>query len=110
MLSLLPLSLKTHNNNIFIFMGWVERISYLIYSIPQFFKNRNQQDASGISPLFIGLAIFTSVLDTLSAWIFSWGSPSLYGAPISIGFHLILLYQWFSLKKIKHHEQKLLFT
>ena len=59
MLSLLPLSLKTHNNNVFIFMGWVERASYLIYSIPQFFKNKNQQDASGISPLFIGLVIFT---------------------------------------------------
>ena len=101
MLLMLPIALHQHSTTLFITMGWIERISYWLYSVPQLIKNRRQKNAVAISPWFMGLAIFTALCDSMAAWSFAWGPSSLYGAPFSVVLHCVLLYQWFSLKQAK---------
>jgi PQ loop repeat. len=84
--------------NLFVWMGWVERIAYWLYSFPQLKKNYDNKSAACISPIFIIIAVVTSLCDSISAWTLSWGPSSLYGAPIALLVHLVLLYQWFSLR------------
>lgn len=78
---------------VFIALGWGERVFYWLYSVPQIIKNYKDEAALAISPYFVVIALIISVLDGASAWLFHWGSPSLYGAPIAIIIHLLLLYQ-----------------
>lgn len=111
MLLLLPFALQHNVNELFIIMGWIERLGYWLYSLPQLIKNHKQKNSTAVSPVFIIFTIITSLLDTISAWSFSWGSPSLYGAPLSIALHSVLLYQWFALKNIQQsNEKQLLYT
>lgn len=93
---------KHINPMIFIIMGWVERSCYWFYAVPQIFKNRHLRSAASISPWFIGIGLITGICDTTSAWIFNWGSPSLYGTPIAIALHLWLFWQCFKLRVKKH--------
>lgn len=80
---------------LFIWMGWLERIADWGYCIPQFFKNRSIAKADAISPTFLILAILTPICDSISAWCLNWGPSSLYGAPIAIIMHAVLLAQWY---------------
>ncbi len=84
---------KVATPNIFIIMGWVERIGYWLYILPQLFKNHRLHSSAAISPIFVGIGIATAICNTISAWVFHWGSPSLYGAPIAIVMHVWLLWQ-----------------
>ena len=84
------------NSPLFITMGWIERIGYWLYLLPQILKNRSEQHhnaAKAISPTFVFIGLLTAILDSISAWSFSWGSPSLYGAPIAVALHFWLLLQ-----------------
>lgn len=96
LLFLIPtLAYPAHWMFLFVTMGWVERLCYWGYSIPQYFKNKAIHRADAISPTFLILAIFTAICDAISAWCFNWGPSSKYGAPIAIFLHLLLLYQWY---------------
>lgn len=95
-LFLIPtLSHPQHWMFLFVWMGWVERICYCCYCIPQFIKNKQIKRADAISPTFLALGIFTALCDSISAWCFHWGPSSLYGAPIAIILHAALLIQWY---------------
>ena len=85
---------------LFVSMGWIERLGYLAYCVPQIIKQFQFCDqVRAISPWFIVLTLLTSILDTISAWAFHWGSSSLYGTPLSILLHFILLWQIYRFKK-----------
>lgn len=88
---------------LFIAMGWVERICYWGYSIPQYFKNKKTYRASVISPVFLIVAILTALCDAVSAWCLHWGPSSLYGAPIAVALHVVLLSQW--VQSLKYQPQ-----
>ena len=85
-------------------LGWVERIAYWFYSVPQLIKNKERQDASSLSPYFLVLAVLTALCDSVSAWTLSWGPSSLYGAPLALLVHLILLYQWCNFRKTSQRQ------
>ena len=93
------------HSRLYITMGWAERIGYWLYLLPQILKNRSRHlhsissSARAISPVFVTIGLLTAVLDTVSARSFSWGSPSLYGAPIAVVLHLWVLYQCFMINK-----------
>ena len=93
------LHFNTKGTVLYIVMGWIERISYWLYAVPQLYKNKCLKTAYAISPWFMAMTIFTAGCDTISAWSYQWGSPSLYGAPIAILLHVILLWQWLKYKK-----------
>ena len=99
MLSWLAISLyyQSMHKTLFVMMGWVTRIGYWFYVIPQFIKNRQLGHADAISPWFLLIAVVVAICDTISAWIFMWGPSSLYGAPMSILLQLLLLWQWYRL-------------
>ncbi len=84
---------------IYIIAGWIERLCGWTYTIPQIIKNSRQHSAASISPVYASIAVITIILDTTAAWVFHWGSPSLYGTPISLAMHTWLLLQCFLIKK-----------
>lgn len=91
---------------IYVLMGWVERIGYWLYLLPQIIKNQQSSHlkaSRAISPLFVSIGLLTAILDSVSAWSFSWASPSLYGAPIAV-----LLHVWILVQCVKDQVQKLL--
>ena len=96
MLGLLWVTLLHSTSHLFLFvtMGWVERLGYWLYVIPQLMKNIKSNSADAISPVFLIIAIVTAICDTISAWCFAWGPSSLYGAPVAIVLHVLLLWQW----------------
>ncbi len=106
LLSLLVFILQQpqQHQTLIISMGWINHIGYWSYVLPQFIRNKKLRSAQAISPVFLGIAIFASVLDTTSAWYFHWGAPSLYGAPISGLLHLSLLWQWW--RYYTHHHSR----
>ena len=87
---------------VFIALGWGERVFYWLYSVPQIIKNHKDEVALAISPYFVVIALMISVLDGASAWLLHWGSPSLYGAPMAIMIHLLLLFQIWGQSCIKN--------
>ena len=84
---------RTHYSTLFVIMGWVERIGYWCYCLPQWLKNYRDDAAVAISPFFLGLSIVTALCDSISAWCFSWGPSSLYGAPVAVLVHMALFCQ-----------------
>ena len=79
----------------YVAMGWLERLCYWSYAVPQLVKNRKTTSALAISPWFLSIAISTSVLDTIAAWSYHWPAPSLYGGMVALVFKVILLRQYF---------------
>lgn len=69
---------------IYITMGWASQVAYWTYALPQIIKNRNSTHANSISMFFVAIGVTTALLDLISAWIFSWGSPSLYGGFVAV--------------------------
>jgi len=80
---------------IFIGAGAMAQIGWLIYVIPQIFKNHRIQSTAGISVYFVLLLIFLATCDTISAWTLGWDWPNKYGTPVGIILRLILLYQFY---------------
>lgn len=78
-------------------MGWVERVGYSFYAIPQLFKGVRDQCLNSMSAIFLWIAVVTSFCDTVSAWCLNWGPSSLYGAPITFVLTSILLSQYYYL-------------
>ena len=81
--------------NVLIWSGGISQVGWLIYVIPQIFKNYRIQSTTGVSVYFALLIIFLGLCDSVSAWSLGWDWPSRYGAPLGIILKLILLHQFF---------------
>ena len=74
-------------------IGWVERISYWLYGLPQLVRCfRSVKAALAISPTMLVLSTIAGVLNSFCAWMGSWGPSSRYGSPIAVCVHLVFLY------------------
>jgi uncharacterized protein with PQ loop repeat len=74
-------------------IGFLARIGFLVYSVPQILKNRTRIGTQAISMSFIYLSMSLSLLDLLSAWCLDWGWPNKLAGPIQLSFTLILMRQ-----------------
>ncbi len=74
-------------------IGYISRVSYVIYSTPQILKNFKLKSTNAINLTFIYLNIILTLLDTLSAWCLDWGWPNKLAAPVMTGMMLVLLLQ-----------------
>jgi uncharacterized protein with PQ loop repeat len=83
---------------IYIVMGWASQVAYWTYGLPQIIKNRNSTHANAISMLFVAIGVAAALLDLMSAWIFSWGAPSLYGGFVAVALQGYLFYQCYSVR------------
>lgn len=87
---------SAHHKALFFAVGWLERIGYWAYSIPQIVKQWRQPEATqAISPLGVLIALVTGFVDVICAWHFDWGPPSRYGSPVALCLHVIVLAQFF---------------
>jgi uncharacterized protein with PQ loop repeat len=73
--------------------GYLSRVCYQLYAIPQIVKNIRLRDASGISRYFLLINTMLLVLDLISGWCLDWGWPAKLSPPISLVMMGILLYQ-----------------
>jgi hypothetical protein len=85
------------HSSLILAMGWVERVGYSFYAIPQFFKGVRDQCLNSMSVIFLWIAVVTSFCDSVSAWCLSWGPSSLYGAPVTFLLTSMLLAQYYYL-------------
>lgn len=75
-------------------IGYLSRILFIIYTLPQIIKNkRNPSSSNAINRYFIYLNLIIAILDTLSAWCLNWGLPNKLSGPIITLFMLTLLIQ-----------------
>lgn len=74
-------------------VGYVSRMCYQLYAIPQIIKNIKLQDASAVSRHFLWINTTLLILDTISGWCLDWGWPAKLSPPISLFMMGILLYQ-----------------
>lgn len=84
-------------------LGFISRILFLGYTMPQLIKNRSLQSARGISLYFVLLSLMIACLDTTAAWCLNWGWPNRWGSPLSMVLMLGLLYQ------IKTYDKRTIF-
>lgn len=89
-------SIIKHPMTIYIAMGWAGQVAYWTYALPQIIKNKNSMHANAISMLFAVIGVATALLDLISAWIFSWGAPSLYGGFVAVSLQAYLFCQCYS--------------
>jgi uncharacterized protein with PQ loop repeat len=76
-----------------LFIGYVARIGFLTYVLPQIIRNYRLRSAEALNPLFLTLSLFLSSLDLISAWCLNWGWPNKLGTPLNILLTLILIWQ-----------------
>lgn len=84
-------------------IGFVSRILFLSYTVPQIVKNYRLKVANAINMYFICLSLILSVLDVIASWCLDWGWPNKLGTPVMITFLLLLLIQY---KKYPVPQQK----
>lgn len=103
----LVISLKTlpPHHGLYLFMGWVERICYLLYLLPQIIKNHSINNSLALSHHFLILTLITGCCDGIAAWTFHWGPSSLWGTPLAIVIHSFCLIQYYQLSRtqLKQH-------
>lgn len=82
-----------HSSNTILLIGWVSRVGFLSYIVPQIIKNYRMSSAKALSTSFLALSLFLSLLDLTSAWCLDWGWPNKLGTPLTITLTLMLLWQ-----------------
>ena len=82
-----------YSNNVIFLIGWISRIGFLSYTLPQIIQNRRLNSAKALSTAFLSLSLFLSLLDLTSAWCLDWGWPNKLGTPLTISLTLMLLWQ-----------------
>ncbi len=90
---------KDIGHNFFVAMGWVERVAYSCYGIPQIIKQMRNHSAIAISAAYLYMTLATAALDTTSAWCLGWPAPSIFGAPLALLINITLLIQIYISKK-----------
>ncbi|MDP3705014.1 MAG: PQ-loop repeat-containing protein [Legionellaceae bacterium] len=81
------------SQNTILAIGYLSRILFVMYTLPQIIKNRTQASANAISINFLHINLVLAILDTISAWSLDWGWPNKLSAPITASLMLILLMQ-----------------
>ena len=74
-------------------IGYISRLGFLMYTLPQITKNRRLQSTVAISISFIYLNLTLSVLDLIAAWCLNWGWPNKLGSPFMVCLMVIMLLQ-----------------
>ena len=74
-------------------IGYISRLGFLSYTLPQIIQNHRRQSAQALSTAFLSLSLLLSSLDLISAWCLDWGWPNKLGTPIALLFTLTLLWQ-----------------
>jgi uncharacterized protein with PQ loop repeat len=87
---LLPLA---QHQTLCLSMGWIARIAFACYTVPQIIKNHNNPAQNAISMHFLYLCIAINMLDTITAWSLAWGAPTCYGALICLSLNCVLYFQ-----------------
>ena len=87
-------------------IGWISRIGFLSYTVPQILQNYRLNSAQALNTTYLGLSLFLSLLDLTSAWCLDWGWPNKLGTPFTISLTLVLLWQKNQYPRIiKHHQE-----
>jgi len=87
------LEAMSYSSNTICLIGWVSRIGFLSYILPQILQNHRLNSAKALSTTFLALSLFLSLLDLTSAWCLDWGWPNKLGTPLTISLTLMLLWQ-----------------
>lgn len=82
-----------YSSNTIFLIGWISRIGFLIYTVPQIIQNYRLRSAQALSTTFLHLSLLLSLLDLTSAWCLDWGWPNKLGTPLTLSLTLILLWQ-----------------
>jgi len=83
----------SNSSNAIRLIGWISRIGFLSYILPQIIKNYRINSAKALSTTFLSLSLFLSLLDLTSAWCLDWGWPNKLGTPLTMTLTLMLLWQ-----------------
>jgi len=85
-------------------IGYLSRLLFVIYIIPQLIKNNAMQSAQAISVYSIYLNLTLACLDTISAWSLNWGWPNKLSAPLIGLLMLTLLMQTRSMRLNRNRQ------
>lgn len=89
------IKLNPHSRSFYDLAGMLANVCWLSYMLPQIIKNYSNHSAIGLSPYFVGIAIFLNLCDSTSAWALGWDYPSKIGPAVALIGNLILLSQVF---------------
>lgn len=73
--------------------GYIAWLAWVIYILPQLFKNYRLASTVGMSIAFVFMDVLASSSDTISAWCLNWDLPSKLSGPAEAVFGLLLLAQ-----------------
>ena len=82
-----------YSRNMTLFIGYIARVGFLTYVLPQIIRNYRLASADALNPLFLILSLCLSSLDLISAWCLDWGWPNKLGTPLNILLTLLLIWQ-----------------
>jgi uncharacterized protein with PQ loop repeat len=82
-----------HSSKTVLLVGWISRLGFLSYVLPQIIKNYRLHSAKALSTGFLTISLFLSLLDLTSAWCLDWGWPNKLGTPLTISLTVMLLWQ-----------------
>ncbi len=74
-------------------VGFISRVCYQMYTLPQIFKNMRSHIGDAVSREFLLINMTLLVLDTISAWSLDWGWPAKLSPPLSLFMMMILFFQ-----------------
>ncbi len=86
---------------VFIYAGIISQLGWLLYALPQIYRNAKESSVVGLNFYFVFLAFIITICDTISAWSLHWDWPSKIGSPLSLLLKLILLFQFAHYSKTK---------
>ncbi|MCX7120480.1 MAG: PQ-loop repeat-containing protein [Gammaproteobacteria bacterium] len=86
--------------------GFVSDLCWMFYLLPQIIKNYIAKSTVGLSPWFIILAIFLSLLDMTSTFALGWDWPSILGAGISLAGKAVLIFQILLYQAVRKRRRK----
>lgn len=84
---------KSYPRHFYDTVGMLSNILWLSYALPQIVKNFIEKSTLGLSPYFVGIALFLNLCDTTSAWALQWDYPSKVGVCIAWLEDSVLLWQ-----------------
>lgn len=74
-------------------IGYISRVLFILYSLPQIIKNYRIKYANAITIRFVYLNLALCTFDMVSAWCLNWGWPNKLASPLMFCLMLVLLIQ-----------------